>query len=214
MTIQLRYAVGPLERVQELPVERKTRGHMSLEGGSALNGVGQNVDGKAFVAIAVDVEHTRDRRFDVIAVAKDGRELPSKGGGRSSTVGAAVGIADFEFEIPLARVAKFRIGTRPVRTNEWRDVVLPHGPSVGTKNERARLVKDAPFIARLSQGAIELVALSSTLPQISPGGRPMARRGPTLPLRTRSGIPQTSNKLSALNSYSTVRPAHRCDAGI
>ncbi len=32
-------------------------------------------------------------------------------------------IARFEFEVPLADVAHFRVGTRPVRTAEWKDVV-------------------------------------------------------------------------------------------
>jgi hypothetical protein len=98
---------------------------MSLDGGSLLNGYGQNVDGRAFVSLAVDAEHTRDRRFDVIAVAKDGREVPSLGGGGTDLIGSAVGIARFEFTLPLAEVAKFLIGTRPLRTNEWRNVVLP-----------------------------------------------------------------------------------------
>jgi hypothetical protein len=107
-----------LEHIQELPVTPNSVTRMSLEGGSALNGVGQNVAGRAFLAIAVDVERTRGRRFDVIAIAKDGRELRSNGGGQSGTSGAAVGIADFAFDIPLADVAKFRIGTRAIRTNE------------------------------------------------------------------------------------------------
>ena len=92
---------------------------------ACLSSFGQNVDGRAFLAIAVDVENTRGRRFDVVAIAKDGPQIPSKGKDRSGPVGSALGVARFEFPLPLADVAKFRIGTRPLRTNEWHDVVLP-----------------------------------------------------------------------------------------
>jgi hypothetical protein len=41
------------------------------------------------------------------------------------TGGAGVRVENFDFEIPLADVAKFIIGTRPIRTSEWKNVVLP-----------------------------------------------------------------------------------------
>jgi hypothetical protein len=123
--VRLRYTAGPLERIQELAVKPKTQTSMSLEGGSQLNGVGQNVDGRAFVAIGVDAKGMRSRQFDVVAVAKDGREIPRTGWESSGTVGAGVRVENFDFELPLAEVAKFRIGTRPIRTNDWKDVALP-----------------------------------------------------------------------------------------
>jgi hypothetical protein len=46
------------------------------------------------------------------------------GGGRPGYY-ASVGAEQFEFQIPLSGVAKFIIGTRPIRTVEWKDVVLP-----------------------------------------------------------------------------------------
>ena len=125
VTIRLTYATGPLEHVQELALTPNSQVAMALEGGSAVSGVGQDAEGKAFIAIGVDVASMPNRRFDVIAVAKDGRETPSNGGRRSGTIGAAVAVANFHFDLPLAGVAKFRIGTRLIRTNEWRDVVLP-----------------------------------------------------------------------------------------
>ncbi len=125
MTLKLSYTIGPLERIQELTLTPNHAVSMSLEGGSMLSSYGQDVDGRAFLAIAVDVEKTRGRRFDVVAVAKDGHEILSKGGGRSGLVGSPFGVARFGFTLPLADVAKFRIGTRPLRTNEWHDVVLP-----------------------------------------------------------------------------------------
>jgi len=36
-----------------------------------------------------------------------------------------VGTEKFDFDVPLADVAKFIIGTRPIRTMEWTNVVLP-----------------------------------------------------------------------------------------
>jgi hypothetical protein len=159
VTVQLTYTVGPLERSQELAITPNRAVTMSLEGGSMLSDYGQNMEGKAFLTIAVDVGNTRGRRFDVLAVTKEGREIPSKGGGRSGLAGSAVGVTRFEFTLPLADVAKFVIGTRPLRTNEWRDVVLP-GISGTTTSKSARLVSHAPFIAKLPQGEIELLAIS------------------------------------------------------
>jgi tRNA A-37 threonylcarbamoyl transferase component Bud32 len=124
VTVRLRYTLGPLERTQELAVTPKSSTSMSFEGGSQLNGMGQDVDGRAFVAIAVAAKRMQARQFDALAVAKDGREISPAGSERGGTVGSDVRIERFEFEIPLAEVAKFIIGSRPVRTNEWRDVVL------------------------------------------------------------------------------------------
>jgi hypothetical protein len=125
VTVQLTYTTGPLEHAQELEVIPNHSVEMSLEGGSMLSGFGQNTGGNAFVSIAVDTEHTRGRRFDVVAAGKNGTEVASTGGGRSGLMGSAFGLAQFEFTLPLNDVAEFRIGTRPLRTNEWHDVVLP-----------------------------------------------------------------------------------------
>jgi hypothetical protein len=122
MTVRLGYAAGPLEHTEDLVVTPNHAVSMSLEGGSRLSGFGQDVDGNAFLAITVDVESMRGRRFDVIAAAKDGREMPSKRGLRFPLARYS---GRFEFTLPLAEVARFRIGTRPAHTNEWRDVVLP-----------------------------------------------------------------------------------------
>ena len=67
------YSVGPLEHQQQIAPDNSAE--VSLEGGSQLNGVGQDRAGKAFAAIAVDARRTSERRFGVIAVTKDGREL-------------------------------------------------------------------------------------------------------------------------------------------
>ncbi len=125
VTVRLRYTAGPLEKMQTVPVESKHRTSMSLEGNSQLNGVGQDVDGEAFVAIAVDEGKMKSRRFGVKAVTKDGRELVTGGSESSNSSGTGVGVEEFHFDLPLADVSKFIIGTRPIRTNEWKAVVLP-----------------------------------------------------------------------------------------
>ena len=125
VTVHLTYTAGPLEHVQELEVTPNHSVEMSLEGGSMLSGFGQNADGMAFVATAVDTGNTKGRRFDVVAIGKNGAEFASNGGGRSGLAGSALGLVRFEFPLPLSNVAKFLIGTRPLRTNEWHDVVLP-----------------------------------------------------------------------------------------
>jgi serine/threonine protein kinase len=123
VTVRLRYTIGALERTQV--VSLPFSGGTSLEGNSQLNGVGQNADGKAFVAIAEDAAKLKTRQFDVIAVAKDGRQLPHEGWGRFGPVNEGIRVENFDFPIPLSDVAKFIIGTRPIRTVEWKDVVLP-----------------------------------------------------------------------------------------
>jgi serine/threonine protein kinase len=125
VTVRLLYTMGPLERTQELAVTPKTSTSMSLEGGSQLNGMGQDVDGRAFVAIAVDARKMMSRVFDVIAVAQNGREHSAAGTKRGGTGGSGLRVENFNFEIPLADVARFRIGSRAIRTNEWSGVVLP-----------------------------------------------------------------------------------------
>jgi serine/threonine protein kinase len=124
VTVQLTYTVGPLERVQELAITPNRAISIFLGGGGSLNNYGQNMDGTAFLTMTADVVGNSGRRFDAIAVTKEGREIPSKVRGSSAWLGTH-GMRRFEFTLPLADVAKFRIGTRPVRTNEWRDVVLP-----------------------------------------------------------------------------------------
>src|SRR6266576_3102183 len=79
-----------------------------------------------------------------------------------SSAGATVGIARFEFEVPLADVAQFRVGTRPVRTMEWKDVVL-HRESNFSKpaaGPAPRPIGTNACVARWPQGRMELVALS------------------------------------------------------
>jgi len=122
-TIRLHYTVGPLEHQQQIvSFTFNTWNGVSLEGDGQLNGIGQDAGGKTFVAIAVDTQKNAARRFGIIAVTKDGRQLES--GPVMSSAGATVGIARFEFEVPLADIAHFRVGTRPIRTMEWKDVVL------------------------------------------------------------------------------------------
>ena len=120
--VRLRYTIGSLEKTQEIPVTPNSRAAMTLEGNSLLNGVGQNVDGKAFVTIAVDANKLGARRFGVVAVTKDGRRLSARGsmGGNPDLY-----VEEFDVDAPLADVAKFIIGTRPIRVMEWKNVVLP-----------------------------------------------------------------------------------------
>ncbi len=98
---------------------------MSLENDSQLNSIGQDLQGRAFVSIALDVEKMQGRKFGVAALAKDGRELQTTGTGAGGGVRSGIRVEQFDFGVPLAEIAEFRIGTRPIRTNEWRNVVLP-----------------------------------------------------------------------------------------
>jgi serine/threonine protein kinase len=129
VTVKLRYVVGPLERTQELHVTPKTSEMMTLEGNSLLNGYGQNVDGKTFVSIAVDIQGTKARKFGVVAVTDEGRIIEATGGSFGGSEGSGVSVSQFTFDTPLSNVKRFLIGTRPIRTNEWKNVILPGGHS-------------------------------------------------------------------------------------
>jgi hypothetical protein len=96
-----------------------------LEGNSILNGVGQNAQGRAFVGIAVNPMAMRSRAFGAVAVTTDGREISHVGSGRDGYDVQGASVAKFEFPVPLSAISKFIIGTRPIRTNEWKNVVLP-----------------------------------------------------------------------------------------
>jgi hypothetical protein len=125
VTAQLQYTVGPLERTQQLRVSAQVATSMTLEGSSQLSGYGQTVDGHAFVSIAVDVQGTKGRKFGVVAVTATGQELEPSGGRSVGNDGSGVSTAQFEFDTPISSVKYFRIGTRFIRTMEWKDVVLP-----------------------------------------------------------------------------------------
>ena len=121
LTVQLAYVAGPLEKTQE--VRPDFNGTMSLEGNSILNGMGENAEGRAFLSIAVNAQEVKSRLFGVMVVTKSGQELQPVGGGRPGYLGA-MGAHKFEFPVRLSAVAKFVIGTRTIRTNEWKHVVL------------------------------------------------------------------------------------------
>ncbi|MEO7297938.1 MAG: WD40 repeat domain-containing serine/threonine protein kinase, partial [Verrucomicrobiota bacterium] len=142
VTVRLRYTIGALEKTQDVAVTPKNKTFMSLEGESQFNALGQSVDGKAFIAIAVNVEKLGARKFGVLAVTKDGKELIFSGGSSGGTAdGTGVRVENFEFDVPLKEVAKFRIGTRPIRTMEWKDVVLPGNLNSTTpQSKRQRFV--------------------------------------------------------------------------
>ena len=55
-------------------------GSMSLPGGSMLNGLGENADGKAFISIAGDSANMQTQCCLVTATTKEGDELRSAGG--------------------------------------------------------------------------------------------------------------------------------------
>ena len=127
VTVRLRYTLGPWEQEQMFAPDEN--GIIALGNGSQFNGVGQNAKGKAFLTIAVDMKQDAARQFGVVAVTKDGRELQPSGGETGGGVGEAVYVQRFLFDTPLAEVAHFRLGARPVRTVEFRNVPLPVNPS-------------------------------------------------------------------------------------
>ncbi len=127
VTVRLRYMVGPLERTSEIEVKPNSSDVVALEGGSQLGSIGQNLDGKAFVGIAVNSSGVKDRSFAVVAVTRNHSELIPLGVsiGGNQEVGARK--EEFTFDAPLSDIARFRIGTRPIRTIEFHNVALSPG---------------------------------------------------------------------------------------
>jgi hypothetical protein len=126
VTVRLRYAVGPLENTQEIPTSPGY--NTTLENDSLLGGFGQNLDSNAFVSITENGIKMKSRKFDVQAITKDGQQLNSTGTSVDYLGdGSGPHVEQFEFDTPLANVAKFVVGTRPIRTIEWKDVKLPGG---------------------------------------------------------------------------------------
>jgi tRNA A-37 threonylcarbamoyl transferase component Bud32 len=118
--VRLRYAIGPVENPKTLKPD--FRGGMSFPGGSLLNGIGQNSYGQTFVSVAANPERMETQRLLIIATTQDGHELQSEGGGSTIQDLAAM---SFEFLTPLSNITLFTVGTRPIRTMEWTNVVLP-----------------------------------------------------------------------------------------
>jgi serine/threonine protein kinase len=132
VTVRLRFTRGPLKHIQEIPVKSSEQMSMTLEDESMLNGVGQNAAGNAFVSIAVNTDKMKSRKFSVEALTKDGHRLMTSPNESSFADGSGASVAEFDFNVPLTGVAKFIIGTRPIRTVEWTNVTLPGGPAVAT----------------------------------------------------------------------------------
>jgi hypothetical protein len=123
LNVRLNYTLGPLERVQEHIVEPNARGSTFNDGNTVITSVGQMADGTAFLALAVDETTQSKHRFGVEAVTKDGAIIQHgswhSGGGNARTM-----IITFEFGVPINEVAKFRIGTRPLRSVVWKNVAV------------------------------------------------------------------------------------------
>jgi hypothetical protein len=126
LAIKVAYTVGPLSLVRSLaPGER---GVIALGNGSQFNGLGQDFEGHAFVALAVDASQDAERQFAVTAVAASNPGIQHPG---LPTIGAStsssVRIERFSFPCALANVREFKIQARPLRTAEFTNVVLhPH----------------------------------------------------------------------------------------
>ena len=128
ITLQMRYTLDPLENTQDLFAHSFNNPAMSLiplEGDAQVTSVGQNTDGNAFVAIAANSDKLKPRRFGVEAVTKAGQTLVSAGFTFTGYNDTGMQVANYTFDVPLADVTKFIIGTRPIRTAIWKDITLP-----------------------------------------------------------------------------------------
>lgn len=123
LNVRLNYTLGPLERVQEHIVEPNAHGSTFNDRSTFITSVGETVGGQAFLALAVDEVTQSKHRFGVEAVTKNGAIIQHgswhSGGGNGRTMNIT-----FEFGAPISDVAKFRIGTRRLRSVDWKNVAV------------------------------------------------------------------------------------------
>ena len=96
LAVRLNYSLGPIERVQEVAPDFD--GSMALAENAHLNGLGQNAQGKAFVALAVEPKPT-PAVVPARAVTRDGRELVSSGSQIGGATAGPVRVERFEFDL-------------------------------------------------------------------------------------------------------------------
>ena len=170
LTVRLRYTLGPWKQQQQFKPDE--RGIIALGKGSQFNAVGQDLEGRAFFAIAIDMQQDTARQFGVVAVTQDGRELQSSGGEIGGGNGEAVRVQRFAFAAPLADIAHFRLGTRTVKTVEFRNVCTQAKPAniaekVVITAQDDTVIVTAPG-ARLTAKRIEMWPPKGKTPRPSP----------------------------------------------
>jgi hypothetical protein len=122
LSFKLRYAIGPLEQTNILSAPYfNDPAWGAIQYGCWLEKVGQDVRGQAFVSITVNTNTMASRVFGVVAVGKDGQEQ------RPAFI-KYDSHQEFTFNRPLSEVSRFIIGSRPIRTVEWNNVILPGNP--------------------------------------------------------------------------------------
>jgi serine/threonine protein kinase len=125
--VKLRYTIGPWEQAQTVRADAKVQaGVVMIEKGVEVQSIGQDALGGSFLALAYGMSAMGDRQFGIVAVGRDGRDLETAGSSRGGQydVQRQETVERFYFQAPLADIASFRVGTRPVRTMEWANVVI------------------------------------------------------------------------------------------
>ena len=121
--IELRYTIGPLENEQLIVTTAETSQALD-EGGARLSEIKQNGHGHTFFTISVNNDWNLTRSFAVRAVMKNGSILKS-GKSTERFKESTMTKETYEFSAQILDIEKFLIGSRPYRTNIWRNVPLP-----------------------------------------------------------------------------------------
>jgi hypothetical protein len=143
VTVRLRYTLGPWQDERQFPPDKD--GLFDLGNGSTFDGAGEagNVTLRlpgpfAFCKIARDQKRDGSRQVGVWAVTTDGRELSPyfsefAGNPQADSVPQLFWLY---FRVPLAKVAHFRIATRPVRTVEFQNVATQPKPAASAVEQK------------------------------------------------------------------------------
>ena len=95
-------------------------------GGVTLGSCGSNAEGKAFVTMLTDEDSDQRVQWRLLAVTKAGERVGySKG---TSTVSGEKLLQTQIFDLPLNELVGFVIETRPVKTFQFKDIILPPRP--------------------------------------------------------------------------------------
>ncbi len=175
LNVRLNYTLGPLERVQEHIVEPGAMGSFFTDGNTVIASVGETAGGQAFVALAVDEATQSKHRFGVEAVKKDGAIIHHGSWSGGSGPGRP-NIITYQFGVPINKVAKFRIGTRPLRSVVWKNVAFSSEKSLGANGEGDARTNPEQTISIMvsgevrSAGPIRLAAPASLLDVLAAAG--------------------------------------------
>jgi hypothetical protein len=95
-------------------------------GGVTLGGCGANANGNAFVTVLTNEDSDQHVQWRVLGVTRAGERVGFSHG--TTTLPGNQELHTQEFDLPLSALVGFVVETRPVKTFDFKDVILPPRP--------------------------------------------------------------------------------------